>query len=211
MDGSSSSSRPPEQVNLQDIAAMRLYQRGADRSFYEGSLVPKTVSASVIFHQGGAGSHDEIKGNAAYFRVFVDTSESDFQPRDRLPDSVLAGLSKPELAALHEDLTAGRTSERVLELAKNAAHQTICATGAVRLDDRPIREGVPLTPQQQARVHAALGGDLDRILGMTKTDLDRLGIGFLLNGNTVPVPNFYYKTHKFSGTTSARLRMKCVF
>ncbi|KIC33426.1 hypothetical protein RA25_05365 [Leisingera sp. ANG-S5] len=98
-----------------------------------------------------------------------------------------------------------------MELAKTAARQTICTTGTVQLDDRPIREAEPLTPSEQARVNTALGGNLDRILGMKKAEIERLGIGFLVNRKTRPVPKFHYKTHGYSGTTSAWLRMKCVF
>lgn len=211
VEGNSSSSRQPTQLSLQDVAAIQLYQRGNYRSFYDGGLVPKVVSAAVLFHQYGGGEHDEIKGNAFYFRVAVGTSKTNFQPRDRLPDGVLGGISKPELVALHSDLIARKTSGRVMELAKSAASQTICATGTVKLDDRPISEAKPLTPSEQVRVNAALGGNLDRILGMKTSDLDRLGIGFLLNRETRPLPSFRYKTEEYSGTTSAQLRMKCVF
>ncbi|WP_123618736.1 hypothetical protein [Phaeobacter inhibens] len=211
MEGGSSSSRPPKQLSFQDVAAMELYQRGGDRPFFDGGLAAKRVSAAVLFVPGGAARHDAVRGNAVYFQVTVGTSESTFRPPAHLPSSVFAGLSKPELVALHSDLTSGRMSGRVLELAKTAARQTICAAGTVSLDDRPIREGVPLTPQQQARVNAALGGRLDRILEMKKEDLDRLGIGFVLNRETRPVPNFYYRTYRYSGTKSALLRMKCLF
>jgi|GEM_PF-5716160 hypothetical protein len=184
---------------------------GGHHSFYAGGLTPDTVSASVIFHNRGPVGHDGVKGNTAYFRVFVDTYESDHRGSDRLPDSVMSGYSKPELIALHEDLTARRTSKPVLELAKTAARATICTGGTLALDDRPIREGVPLTPSQQAQVHATLEGKTERVLDMTAEDFERLEIGFVLNRKTVPVPKYYYKTHAYSGTTSARIRLKCVF
>ncbi|WP_283426171.1 hypothetical protein [Shimia sagamensis] len=146
-----------------------------------------------------------------YFDATVGTQPSGFQGAELISDRAFANWSKEDLAAVHGDIQSRKTSQKVQTLAMQTAQVSICASGTVALDDRVVRENVPLSAAESARVQSALGGDLDNLLGKTQQELDQAGIGYLGKRETRVVPNLRYVTHRRSGENMAKLRLKCVY
>lgn len=209
--GESRAKRVPSIQTAQDLQAKGRYLKYTDVAFFAGGIRAKIIGASVSFYERDYQRHDGVSGNTAYFEATVWPKKDTSRGESWVLSPVLEGWSKEDLAQAYADLQAGRKSQRIAKIATDFAGETICAAGSITLDDRKFKQPVPLTPAQNAKVLHVVGGNFDRLLGMTPQDMEQLGIGFLIDRSMQASPNLRYETHKKTGQISAKIRLKCVF
>ena len=203
--------RPSSIQTAQELQAMGRYEKHTDVVFFKGGLSAKIIGAMVSYNEEDYQRHDAVSGNTAYFEAQV-WPKRDASRWDNWVDSpVLESWPNDEKAQAYADLQANRKSENVVKIATDFASETICAAGTVSLDGRTIKKSAPLTPAQNAQVLQAVGGKMERLLGMTQQDLDKLGIGFVTKRPTQNSPNFRYESYNKAGRPFAKIRLKCVF
>lgn len=180
--------------------------------FHEkGSIFTKTVSVLVQYIPGRFQGGDKLEGSTAYFRVMIDPVGRGYSGSGALSPSILNRWSNEQMTAVLKDLEAQKTSSQVLQLGQSIAAASFCAHGTLSMDPRTTMKPAPFTPEQQARITAALGGNNNRLLNMSQSDLRRLGLGFVIDRPKVKVPAFRYETSKSSGRSFAEIRMRCIF
>jgi len=181
--------------------------RNVDSKAFTKAQKVSSLKFHVVFDRF---SDSKFVGNDFYYEVKMITHGEFSRSRHKIPSDAMGAISRDLATRAALSIVNRQKTNAVTEIAQIVSKLSICMDGTPKLNDRILRKPNKLTPQQQARITAATGGNGVLILGKSPAQLRRMGLGFLVDRpKGARRPNIEYTRRSDPRFDSVTIQMKC--
>lgn len=147
-----------------------------------------------------------------YFEVAIDLGAEAIDQYGRgFPPGHLEQIPDDLISKAQSDIQDRKPSQNIVKLASRAARASICGENRLAMDPRKGTM-TSFTPEQSARISSTLGGNPSQLLGMSQSDLARLGLNDISPAQTRRIPRIDFDRLGASGReeqADVLVRMVC--
>lgn len=175
--GSQQPLRQPTNSEIEDRYSAKAFYSVNSKAFTKAQGI-RTIAVQVLYDDF---QDSKFVGNDFYYQVSLKTRGEFERTGQYITRSTSHAISEDLATRAALAIVNRQKSKSLTEIAQIVSKLSICMNGTPRLNDRVLRKAREFTPQQQARIAAATGGNGVLLLGKSPAQLRQMGLGFVVD------------------------------